>query len=262
MTRVIGRKQSTENGLWIDAMNRIEELVTRAELDVATAQALKEIKANTKGKRCAYGWSGGKDSIVIGHMCRQLGITGCVFGHTDLEYPAFLTWCLANLPEDCEVINTGQNLDWLAKHPEMIFPQNSTLISRWFGIVQRTAIQRYFSTHTLDVIVVGHRKADGNFVGKGSNVLTNGAGVTRYSPLADWPHELVLAYIHYHKLSMPPIYGWKNGYKCGTHPWPSRMGMKSVDQGWTEVYEIDPAIVTGAAVKIESAARFLEGVGV
>jgi len=197
---------------------------------------------------------------VLADICRQVGITSCVFAHTNLEYPAFLAWCLENKPQDCEVINTGQDLDWLAKHPAMLFPQNSALVSRWFAIVQRAAIQRYFRAHQLDIIVAGHRKADGNYVGKCANIYTNGAGVTRYSPLADWPHELVLAYIHYHDIALPPIYGWRDGYRCGTHPWPSRMGMKSIEQGWAEVYEIDRSIVEQAAAKIESAARFLEGV--
>jgi len=261
MKRVIGRKQSTENGVWLDAMKSIEQHVARAELDVATRQTLKEIKAATKGKRCAYAWSGGKDSLVLAHLCQQLKIPAGVFGHTELEYPIFQAWCMENLPEGCEVINTGQNLDWLAKHPAMLFPNNSILVSRWFGLVQRTAIQRYFLSHKLDLILVGHRKADGNYVGKGSNIHSNGAGVTRYSPLADWPHELLLAYIHYHEIPMPPIYGWKDGYRCGTHQWPARMGMKSVDDGWADVYAIDPSVVKAAAEKIDSAARFLEGVG-
>lgn len=262
MTRILGRKQRTDNARWLEANDRIEELVTRAELDVATAQALREMRSHTDGKRSAYAWSGGKDSLVVGHLCRQLGITGCVFGHTELEYPAFLEWCLANQPDGCEAINTGQDLDWLAEHPAMLFPNNSTLVSRWFGIVQRTAIRRYFIAHSLDVIVVGHRKADGNYVGRGCNLLTNASGVTRYSPLADWPHELILAYIHYHNIPLPPIYGWRDGYRCGTHPWPSRMGMKSVADGWADVYGIDPSIVKTAAARIGSAARFLEGVGV
>ena len=128
--------------------------------------------------------------------------------------------------------------------------------------MQRTAIQRYFLSHGLDMILVGHRKADGNYVGKGSNIHANNVGVTRYSPLADWPHELLLAYIHYHKLPMPPIYGWKDGYRCGTHPWPARMGMKSADEGWADVHAIDPSIVKAAAAKIDSAAHFLRGVSV
>ena len=71
---------------------------------------------------------------------------------------------------------------------------------------------------------------------------------------------MVLAYIHYHGLELPPIYGWRNGFKCGTHPWPSRMYMESKEQGFKEVYEIDPSIVVQAAELIPSARAFLEGV--
>ena len=262
MTRILGRKQRIDNAQWLDAAARIEELVTRQELDEAVAAATDEVKRTIEGKKVAYAWSGGKDSLVIAGICQSLGIEDCVFGHNDLEYPAFLAWCMEHKPERCEVINTGQNLAWLAKRPAMLFPHKSAVISRWFELVQKAAIRRYCNAQQLDMIIVGHRKADGNYVGRGTNVCSNNAGVTRFSPLADWPHELVLAYIHYNKVPMPPIYGWKDGYRCGTHPWPSRMGMKSVAEGWADVYEIDPAIVIQAAEKIDSAARFLEGVGV
>lgn len=258
MKRVLGRKQSTDNSLWLDAAAHIEELVSADELSEAVATACAEIKRTAKGKHCAYAWSGGKDSLVLADICQGLGIVDCVFAHTELEYPAFLEWCLENKPEGCEVINTGQNIDWLVKHPAMLFPENSAITSRWFEIVQRTAIRQYFLAHNLDVIICGHRKADGNYVGKGTNIYTNGAGVTRYSPLADWPHEFILAYIHYHKIPMPPIYGWRDGYRCGTHPWPSRSGMASPEQGFREVYEIDPSIVIAAAEKLPGARQFLE----
>lgn len=261
MRQILGRKQSTDNALWLDAVRQIEELVTRDELDEAVAIALKEIKAVTEGKRAAFAWSGGKDSLVLADLCQQAGIQASMFAHTNLEYPAFLGWCLAHMPRGCEVINTGQDLDWLVRHPWMLFPANSATVSRWFAVVQRAATQRYFRAHDLNIILAGHRKADGNYVGRGSNIYTNGAGVTRYSPLADWPHELILAYIHYHNIEMPPIYSWKDGYRCGTHPWPSRMGMKSVEDGWRDVHSIDPSIVEQAAGKIESARRFLKEVG-
>lgn len=260
MKRVIGRKQSTDNAVWLEAMSNIEELVTREELELAVATVSADIVAVTAGKRSAYAWSGGKDSLVAADICRGIGITDCVFAHNELEYPAFLAWCMEHKPEGCEVINTGQDLDWLAKRPAMLFPHSSAVVSRWYELVQKTAIRRYCNAHKLDLIVVGHRKADGNFVGRGSNICSNSAGVTRYSPLADWPHELVLAYIHYHNIPMPPIYEWPDGYRCGTHSWPSRTGTKSVAEGWADVYDIDPSIVAAAAEKLDSARHFLEGV--
>lgn len=260
MIRVLGRKQNSDNAKWLDAASRIEELVSKKEVTEAAKLVLDEIKTITAGKKVAYAWSGGKDALVIEHLCKKLKIKGSVFVHTNLEYPEFLAWCLENKPDGCEVINTGQDLEWLSKRQGMLFPQTSPVQSRWFSLVQQAGIRAYFKKHELDMIIVGHRTADGNYVGKGTNISHNNAGITRYSPIASWPHELVLAYIHYNEISVPPIYAWKDGYRCGTHPWPSRMGMKSVNDGWSDVYEIDPSIVKEAAAKIDSAALFLEGV--
>ena len=95
-------------------------------------------------------------------------------------------------------------------------------------------------------------------MGKGDNIYTNIQGVTRYSPLSAWSHEQVLAYIHYHSLEMPPIYNWKNGCLCGTHPWPARQWTGSMGNAWAEIYEIDSSIVIEAAEHIQSAKKFLE----
>lgn len=108
------------------------------------------------------------------------------------------------------------------------------------------------------MLLLGRRRADGNYVGKGDNVYTNGQGITRYSPLSDWTHEQVLAYIHYYNLEMPPIYNWKNGYVCGTHPWPARQWTGSIENAWAEIYVIDSSIVIEAAECIQSAKEFLD----
>ena len=104
--------------------------------------------------------------------------------------------------------------------------------------MQHRAQREYFKAHELDVIILGRRRADGNYVGRNSNIYTDGKGVTRFSP----------------------IYGWKNGYLCGTHPWPARQWTGSIENGWREVYDIDPGIVLAAAEKIDSARAFLKEV--
>lgn len=256
----LGRKQRISNDAWLKAAATIEDVISRSTLDELTAATVADIRAVVGSKHAACAWSAGKDSIVLYHICQQAGVTDSMIGICDLEYPAFAAWIEANKPDGCTVINTHQDLDWLAHHPEMLFPQNAATAGHWFSIVQHRAQRVYFKSHQLDVLLLGRRRADGNFVGRGTNLYTDSNHVTRFSPLANWSHEHILAYIHYHQLPLPPIYDWKNGYLCGTHPWPARQWTGSIENGWREVYDIDPSIVTVAAEKIESAQAFLEGV--
>lgn len=257
----LGRKQNIKNDAWIAAMADIESAVSKDEIEELAGKTVEDIRAKTTGKNAAYAWSGGKDSIVLGKLCELAGAKDCMIGVCDLEYPAFMAWIQKHKPKKCEVINTGQNLEWLAQHPEMLFPQNSQTAARWFSIVQHRAQRDYFKAHELDMIILGRRRADGNYVGRKTNIYTDGKGVTRFSPLADWSHEHVLAYIHYHKLPLPPIYGWPNGYLCGTHPWPARQWTGGEGNGWREVYNIDKEIVITAAELIPGARAYLEEAG-
>lgn len=255
----LGKKQSISNDAWLETVKNIEKIISKTEINKLEKDTIEEIKKTVGDKTAAYAWSGGKDSIVLGHICEKAGIHDCMIGVCDLEYPEFMKWIEENKPKKCEIINTKQGIDWLMEHQKMLFPQNSPEAAAWFHIVQHRAQRIYFRAHKLDVLCLGRRRADGNYVGKGSNIYTTKSeGVTRYSPLADWTHEQILGYIHYNKLALPPIYDWKNGYLCGTHPWPARQWTESVENGWREVYEIDHSIVENAAEHIQSAKKFLE----
>lgn len=258
MERVLGKKQSIQNEDWLKAGKRIEELVSREELDEKVHSTVEEIRQMTDGKKAAYAWSAGKDSLVLGEICQESGVTDCMMAICNLEYPDFLKWVDQYKPKGLEIINTGQDLEWLSKHLNMLFPQDSATAAKWFSIVQHRAQAKYYKVRELDRILLGRRRADGNYCGRRSNIYTDGKGVTRYSPLAAWSHEEILAYIHYHNVRMPPIYKWKKGYLCGTHPWAARQWTGSVENGWREVYEIDESIVREAAKVIDSAADFLK----
>lgn len=258
MQKVLGKKQRIQNQDWLSAMEHIEEYVSMAELEELTVKTITEIKETVGDKKAAYAWSAGKDSIVLGQICEAAGIKDCMLAVCNLEYPPFMDWVNQNQPENLTIINTGQGLDWLQKHPEMLFPQQAKEAALWFKIVQHKAQEKYYRENNLDMIILGRRRADGNYVGKASNQYTNAKGITRYSPLADWPHEAVLAFIHYHNLQMPPIYSWHNGYLCGTHPWPARQWTGSIKNGWKEVYEICPDILQNASGAIPGAKEYIE----
>ncbi len=258
MKKVI-RKQSGDNAVWLEAMANIKEMVSEKDYRTTEGKAIADIQKTTKGKKAAYAYSGGKDSIVLAYICHKAGITASMMGICDLEYPAFIKWINDHKPEGCEIINTGQDIKWLAKHQGMLFPQSSAQVGRWFAIVQHRAQEEYFKRNELDMLILGRRTADGNYTGK-NGIYTNSRGITRYSPLHDWPHEMVLAGIHYNNLPLPPIYTWKDGYTQGTHPWPARSRMKNHQQGWQEIYDIDPPIVQAASEHIESAALFIREV--
>jgi len=255
---VLGRKQRTRNSDWTGALARIGQVVSRKELDRLVEKTVDDIRKKTRGQKAAYAWSGGKDSLVLGEVCRMAGITPCVLVVCNLEYPAFTEWVEAHRPPELSIINTGQDMKWLAAHPQMLFPQDSKYASMWFRIVQHRGQTKYYKEKQLDMMLLGRRRADGNYVGKGDNIYTSKQGVTRYSPLSGWTHEELLAYIHYYNLEMPPVYGWKNGYLCGTHPWPARQWTGSQENAWTEICEIDRSIVEGAAEYIQGAKEFLE----
>ncbi len=133
---MLGRKQRIKNDDWIQALAKIEKLVPKKELDRLAEKTVKEIRKKTRGKKAAYAWSGGKDSLVLGELCRQAGISPCVLVICDLEYKAFIEWVDAHKPPELSIINTGQDIKWLASHPQMLFPQNSQYASIWFQIVQ------------------------------------------------------------------------------------------------------------------------------
>ena len=107
----LGRKQGIDNSAWLEAVATIEDAVSREELDALTAATVADIKAHTEGKAAAYAWSAGKDSIVLGKLCEAAGVTDCMIGVCDLEYPAFAAWIEEHKPAGCEVINTHQDID-------------------------------------------------------------------------------------------------------------------------------------------------------
>lgn len=258
MRTILGRKQTSTNEDWLYAVRHIEELISPQEVAEYAARAVERIRAVATGAKVAYAWSAGKDSIVLGKLCEQAGVTSCFFGHSDLEFPQYLEWAFANMPNGCEVLNVHLDLDWLAKHQDMHFIDDAFRLNKWYGLLQRSFFTEYYERHKPDCIIVGHRIIDGNTCGK-DHVIRKKSGETRFAAIADWPHEAILGYIHYNGLALPPTYDWADGYVFGPTPWPIWGRPKDAADGWRMIQELYPEILPIAAEKIESARIFLEG---
>ena len=158
---MLGRKQSVRNNEdWKNALDHIEETVSKKELDSLVKKTVKDIKEKCKGKKAAYAWSAGKDSLVLGEICEKAGIDQSVLVRCNLEYPAFIAWIEQNKPSGLEVINTGQDMEWLKKHPDMLFPDKSNKAAQWFHIVQHRGLISTCSSHKL-LCRHGSPQADG-----------------------------------------------------------------------------------------------------
>ena len=255
---VLGRKQRSTHEDWLDVLANIEQYVSKAEIDTLIERTAADIrKVIGSGDGVAFAWSGGKDSQAVRFVMESNGIaTQCLLGMCNLEYPAFLQWATDNMPADLEIVNTGQDLNWLAAHPEMLFPQNATIAAKWFHMVQHTAQERYFKKYNLRMLIMGRRRLEGNYVGE-NGVYTTSKGITRFSPVRDWQHEDILALVYYYKLPLPPFYGWPRGFRVGSGAWPARQWCNGIQDGWREIAIIDRSIVEQAAPFIDSAYEFL-----
>lgn len=258
----LARKQSLrDQAAWLAAIRTARDVWPDPRLDDLVDRTVTAIRDTTHRKRAAYAWSGGKDSIALAWVCAAAGLDDCVLAISNLEYPAFLQWVTAHMPDGLTVLSTGQDLRWLAAHPRMLFPQGD-YGPRWFTIVNHRGQERYFRDRGLDVLLLGRRRVDGNYCGPaGADLYTNARGITRYSPLAGWPHEAVFALIEREHLALPPCYGWPRGYQVGTGAWPARQWTDSTDHGFSEVWTIDPDVIREAATVLPAAADWLARTG-
>ena len=262
--KVLGKKQHEDNSKFQLVYDNIEEYCSKEHVDNLIDETLVKIKARVSGLNVGYGWSAGKDSTVLKFLMDELDINQCVMGMTDeLEYPDILKWTTDNMPEGLYIFNSGHTIEWLSTHLDWLFPENANLAKRWFISIQHKAQIKFFREKNLDMILLGRRKMDSNYVGnskknKYHNIYTNQQGITRYSPISEWTHEETLAAIKYYDLPLSPFYGWVNGWVVGTGCWAARQWTGSVNNGWKEIYSIDPTIVRDASRHIDSAQKFLK----
>jgi 3'-phosphoadenosine 5'-phosphosulfate sulfotransferase (PAPS reductase)/FAD synthetase len=226
---MIGKKNKSSNYDWLVAWEHIDTLVTMEEVRKLTLNAIIRLKSSILHfsiKNIGYGWSGGKDALVIYDIIKKSGIkTKGLFCKYENEYDAFEKWVDYNKPANCEIVSMGMvTPEQLNSEPRWLFPNPrfpefdaKYTSARWH--IQN----KWCKENKIDGFVTGRRIIDGNICGKERELYTTKSeGVLKLNIIADWTHEQVLAYIKYNDIPLPPFYRWKDGWVYGTHAWTER----------------------------------------
>lgn len=247
---ILKSKRSLTEQEWITAFNNSWKIVPFEHIQKIEASAIALVQKYISmygANNLAYAWSGGKDSILISEICRKAGITQGMFGTCDLEYPEFQKWVNENIPSGVEPVSSGRDLEWLLERQDKIFPSDTKVRAWWFQNTHRVSQKKYYREKNLSGIFLGRRRIDGN-TGSG-NDYRDKSGALWITPVFEWTHEELFAYLHYYKLELPPIYNWKNGFLQGTHLWPMRGTINPTSRTadrirvWEEIYSIDKGLV-------------------
>lgn len=254
------KRNSTELE-WNDAVSNPK--VSKEHVDQLLSKTISEINTFIGNKKVAVAYSGGKDATVLLEVMKRSNVPFSVFNVlTEVEYPQFRKWLDdQDIPNYQEVI-VPIDWQWVNKNEHMLFPRDSKLAGRWYQIVQHKGQKHYATNNDIDVLILGRRKADGNYVGpKGKNYYKKKTeSFYRFSPISDWTHEEAMAFINYYNLDLAPIYKYPNGFRNGTHPIPARVNTTSDKEALDELMQIDKKIVEDMAKNnVKIAVEYLEG---
>lgn len=239
---ILKKKYKNTQEEWLEVYKNIENYVSREEIEDKIQEAIKKIKKIIKGKKVAYAWSGGKDSIALQIIMEKMGINkGVCAISRKFEYSDFLEYINAHLPSGIEIVDKEISFDYLNKHRELIFPQNKKDLAKWYKLVQHNIQNEYFKKNKLDILILGRRLQDGNYVGI-NGIYTKNNDITIYSPIYDWKHEDILAILHYYKKELPSFYFTDDGFNNGTHNILTRLGNEKEILKFLAKYEKEKVI--------------------
>lgn len=215
------RKHNNTQDSWIDGYNRSTDLYSESHMRSRMMQAAERLASLQNKDDMFYGWSGGKDSVVLQRVCELAGVKNSVLGMCaePFEFPDMYDFCMKNKPFGCEVYTAQIDYDFLEKNPKYLFPYNYHDRRNMHPRLIIHASWEFFRKKTgCNTLILGHRVKDGNICGD-EGKYQGRTGLTKICPIYDFTHEEVFAAIKYFNLPLAPIYSMPDGYNMGTGPW-------------------------------------------
>lgn len=257
MKNILKAKHFNSQEAWLEVWNNYREYRSRDEVEAIIAASVAEIKQVCAGRHPAYAWSGGKDSIALQIVCEDAGIQRGFCCYNGLYFTDSVNFFFRNAPAGVKLFDTGEDIEWLAAHPQFLFPRKPHI---WNEQTHLKYQPIYCKQTGADLLLMGKRTQDGNFVSK-DLIMSNKKGVKVYCPIREWTHEDVICAIRYRRKKLSPVYFTENGFHYGDTKFavmgPLR-GETYLD-AWNRIYKIEPEkVYRSASAGIESAIRYLK----
>lgn len=241
---------------WDAVWSTVEEKVPRRYAELLVEQAAEWIAGLCANRSACYAWSGGKDSQALRVVCEAAGIPDCVCCVTRLEYPQCERWLRQHAPAGVTFWNSEIDAAYVAARPGWLFPKAGTPYpSAWMARHQWRG-ERIYQRQGYDVMLIGRRRADGNYAPKSGWSTLKGVGI-RGNPIAAWSNAETLAVIkHLSEDGLPPVYSWPLGWFYGLSAW-ARREYNDEEEGWRDLWRDAPELLRDAAETFPGAARTL-----
>lgn len=245
---VLGRKHSVSDAEMYQRFLDIEHYMTEAEYRQYEASAISRILGAIQMGKCGYGWSAGKDSIVLAYLCDQFNLPALAY------FPSKQIWFTENIPflldkPNAEiVIDNDFCLDLYKQstfNPSLFRITEDRINEPWWKR-RWPAQHRWASKNKLDFLILGRRLKDNNYCGRNGISTNKNYGTTTLNPLYDWPHEAIFACLHYNGISLPPSKYYPGCFKIETYWYPDYKAQTERD-GWEFIAEYDRANLRIAA---------------
>ena len=177
--------------------------VSKLHCERLISQTRRGIELTLRDKTAVYGWSGGKDSVVLEYILRPFGLHG-VCALTQLEYPIVEHFVQRFCPPLVKVVRTEHGIEWLKRNPRFLLPRDTRTKSEWYKIVQQNGLDDFAHERFASLVVTGRRRSDGNSIP--SLIYTPKNAPTRYAPLMNFTHAEVWAIMRHYELPEYPLY--------------------------------------------------------
>lgn len=193
-----------------------KSLVDTSNAEGISHEVMRWVRKTVRKPLIAF--SGGKDSIVLAHICSQYGYDVSVrdnaltFYRVERQVREIAMRLFLNL---VNIDRLGRDWPFYPMHRKYLFP-DTKVQGQFYQIAQQTTIRRFADRGGFDGVMMGRRRQENCIP---SQIYRNSEGVWQIMPLAHWTHEEIWSYIRHHRLAAPDIYETSVGIDDGCTTW-------------------------------------------